>query len=328
MKIPRTCYILRGYPGSGKSFVADQLSKEPNTKVVSADFFWIDSKGNYNYDSSKVSLAQDFCFEQFKLCVNSGLNVVVDKTNLKYSDFQHYIDYLVKNNNLNDYIYSVNFQEVSYNDIEKAISYRSNRTDGKNIPEKSMRYMHKAFKNDVRVLILNDYKGKIGLSDLDLLENNLPWKESEEKYPAIICDLDGTLSIFEYTNGMQIRSPYDGSKCHLDFICKPVAEALRAFYNLGYSIIFVSGREEKFRTQTLEFLERVKEEYGITWLKLYMRPSGDFRKDTVIKDEIYSKYIEDKYNVLCVFDDRKICVDYWRSKGLYTFDCNYRGREF
>ena len=58
--------------------------------------------------------------------------------------------------------------------------------------------MHKAFKNDVRVLILNDYKGKIGLSDLDLLENNLPWKESEEKYPAIICDLDGTLSIFEY----------------------------------------------------------------------------------------------------------------------------------
>lgn len=328
MKIPRTCYILRGYPGSGKSFVADRLSKEPNTKVVSADFFWIDSKGNYNFVLEKLSEAHSFCFDQFKLCIKSGINVVIDNTNLKYKDIQKYIDYLLTNNNLNDYIYSVNFQEVSYNNLEKAISLRSNQSNGKNIPEDKMRMMYRIFKDDIRPMLLNDYKGKIGLSDLDLLENNLPWKESEEKYPAIICDLDGTLSIFEYTNGMQIRSPYDGSKCHLDFICKPVAEALRAFYNLGYAIIFVSGREEKFRTQTFEFLERVKEEYGITWLNLYMRPSGDFRKDTVIKDEIYSKYIEEKYNVLCVFDDRKIVVDHWRSKGLFVFDCNYRGKEF
>lgn len=328
MKIPRTCYILRGYPGSGKSYLAEQLSKEENTKIVSADYFWIDSSGNYNFNEKKLSEAHSFCFDQFKLCVNSGINVIVDNTNLKYKDIHKYIDYLVKNNNLNNFIYSIKFIEVSYNDIEKAISYRSENSNGKNIPENKMRMMYNMFKDDVRPLILNDFQGKICLSDLDKLENNLPWKESEEKYPAIICDLDGTLSIFEYTNGMKIRSPYDGSKCHLDFICKPVAEALKAFYKLGYDIIFVSGREEKFRPQTLEFLERVREEYGIEWTNLYMRPSGDFRKDTVIKDEIYSKYIEENYNVLCVFDDRVSVISNWRSKGLYVFDCNYRSKEF
>lgn len=329
MKIPRTCYILRGYPGSGKSYLAEQLSKEDNTKIVSADYFWIDSSGRYNFDVAKLSEAHSFCFDQFKNCVNSGINVIVDNTNLKYKDIHKYIDYLVKNNNLNNFIYSIKFIEVSYNDIEKAILYRSDNNNGKNIPENRMREMYGIFKNDVRPMILNDFKGKIGLSDLDLLENNLPWIEpSEGKYPAIICDLDGTLSIFEYTNGMKLRSPYDGTKCNQDIICKPVAEALKAFYKLGYDIIFVSGREDKYKPQTLEFLERVKEEYGIQFADLYMRPSGDFRKDTIIKDEIYSKYIQENFSVLCVFDDRSSVVSHWRSKGLYVFDCNYRGVEF
>ena len=59
-----------------------------------------------------------------------------------------------------------------------------------------------------------------------------------------------------------------------------------------------------------------------------MRSSGDFRKDTIIKEELYNKHILNKYNILCVFDDRKSVVEMWKKLGLYVFDCNYRGVDF
>lgn len=164
---------------------------------------------------------------------------------------------------------------------------------------------------------------------LDKIEHNLPWSDDVPGLPgAILCDLDGTLAIFEYMSGLKLRSPYDASKADCDIVCKPVAEALRAFFNLGYEIIFVSGREDKFRIPTETFLKNASEEFGFTYDKLYMRPSGDFRKDTEIKSEIYNREILGKYNVLAVFDDRKCIVEMWRSIGLYVFDCNYRGTDF
>jgi hypothetical protein len=50
-----------------------------------------------------------------------------------------------------------------------------------------------------------------------------------------------------------------------------------------------------------------------------MRKTDDFRKDSIIKEEIYQENIEGKYNVLCVLDDRNQVVDFWRAKGLTCF---------
>ena len=47
-----------------------------------------------------------------------------------------------------------------------------------------------------------------------------------------------------------------------------------------------------------------------------MRSRGDKRPDQVIKKEIYDKYIKDKFNVLCVFEDRDKVVEMWRDEGL------------
>lgn len=330
MKQHRKCFIMRGYAGSGKSTKALEIkSQNESTEIVSADLFWIDDNGNYNFDVKKLSDAHNFCFEQFKKNVLNGNNVIVDNTNLKYNDIKKYIDFLLINNNQNEFIYSIELVEVCYNDIKTAISLRSNRIDGKNIPESKMMEMQKSFKQDVKTLIINDFKGKICLGELDLLENSLPWTEEIPNLPgAIICDLDGTLSIFEYTSGLRLRSPYDASKADCDIICKPVAEALRAFYNLGYEIIFLSGREDKFREPTLRFLESVSDQFQIKYLKLLMRATGDFRKDSIVKKEIYEKQIKNNFNILCVFDDRKNVVSQWRELGLYVFDCNYRGVEF
>lgn len=329
MKSLRKCYIMRGYPASGKSTLAHEIkSKNENTEIVSADDFWMHD-GKYLFDVKLLPKAHEECFEKFKKFVRNGTNVIIDNTNLRYKDIQKYIDHLVRNNNLNDFIYSIEFLEVSFNNIETAIKHRQNQTSGKNIPESRMREMFKSFKNDVRMFLINDYKGKIGLGDLDLLENNLPFpKESENLPNVIICDLDGTLSLFQYTNGLSIRNAYDASSADQDFICKPVAKALSAFFKSGHQIIFVTGREEKFETPTRTFLERVCEEYDFNYQFLKMRKNGDFRKDTIIKEEIFQNHISGKFNVTAVFDDRPSVVKMWREKGLFVFDCNYNGRDF
>ena len=47
-----------------------------------------------------------------------------------------------------------------------------------------------------------------------------------------------------------------------------------------------------------------------------MRKNGDFRKDFIIKKEIYEKFIKPKYEVLFVLEDRDQAVKMWREEGL------------
>nr|DAI39653.1 MAG TPA: polynucleotide kinase [Caudoviricetes sp.] len=48
-----------------------------------------------------------------------------------------------------------------------------------------------------------------------------------------------------------------------------------------------------------------------------MRKEKDYRKDSIVKTEIYNEYIKDKYCVTAVFDDRdQVVNDCWRKLGL------------
>ena len=66
--------LLRGLPGSGKSSLGDVILRNPNSNtldVLSADNFFIDERGNYNFDGSKLKQAhndcQQKCAERMKL---------------------------------------------------------------------------------------------------------------------------------------------------------------------------------------------------------------------------------------------------------------------
>lgn len=123
---------------------------------------------------------------------------------------------------------------------------------------------------------------------------------------AIICDLDGTLA---HLNG---RNPYDASTCEYDKLSVPVAAILTKF-SATAKVVFVSGRTDEYYNQTEAWLLG----YGISYYEaLFMRPTGDTRKDAIVKEEIYHREIEGKYNVLFVLDDRNQVVDMWRSLGL------------
>ncbi len=60
---------------------------------------------------------------------------------------------------------------------------------------------------------------------------------------AILCDLDGTLALL---NG---RNPFDASTCDADLLNEPVANVLRNYKQLGFTIILLSGREDRYKPQ-------------------------------------------------------------------------------
>lgn len=125
---------------------------------------------------------------------------------------------------------------------------------------------------------------------------------------AIIVDLDGTLAI------MGDRSPFDVSRCDQDLPNKPVLETVLKWQS-STNIIIVSGRTDDGQAKTKYWLQQ----YGVKYQQIFMRKTGDMRKDSKVKAEIYHNYICDRYNILFILDDRQQVVDMWRSLGLTVF---------
>lgn len=128
------------------------------------------------------------------------------------------------------------------------------------------------------------------------------------KPKAIIVDLDGTLAIH------QGRDPFDLAKVKTDLVNPPIAAIIRHFQH-DTLIIIMSGREAICQEDTEAWLD----ENAIHYDEIYMRPKGDYRKDAVVKGELYDAHVRDKYDVLFCLDDRNQVVDLWRSMGLVCF---------
>jgi hypothetical protein len=160
------------------------------------------------------------------------------------------------------------------------------------------------------------------------------------KQKAIIVDLDGTLANCEHrrhfvdgTDGKKDwKSFYEAiEKDTVNEWCKKLIE--RFWFILrwddsetSYEILLVSGRPDKYMDLTMDWLDST--EVG-QWCvnprdstyNIFMRKDGDFRDDTIIKEEIYREYIEPFYDVLFAIDDRKKVVNMWRRLGIIALHC-------
>lgn len=132
---------------------------------------------------------------------------------------------------------------------------------------------------------------------------------------VVLCDIDGTIAL------RRGRSPYDQSKV-LEDAFDPRMNFLLSSLSEKFKIIFLSGRQDtkQCREDTEKWL---KDNLGLSEVTLIMRSEGDFRPDDVVKKELYQKYIKDRYNVVCVFDDRDKVVRMWRSLGLLCCQVYY-----
>lgn len=63
---------------------------------------------------------------------------------------------------------------------------------------------------------------------------------------------------------------------------------------------------------------------SIPYEALYIRKAKDFRKDAIIKRELYEAHIKGRYDVLMVLDDRDQVVKMWRQElGLPCLQVDY-----
>lgn len=125
-----------------------------------------------------------------------------------------------------------------------------------------------------------------------------------------VFDVDGTLAI------RGDRAPFDWSAVDVDLPNPPVLHVARALHRIGWSVVYLTGRSEEARSLT----ERWIEEHVAVPGPVFMRAARDFRRDTVVKRELYDRHIVGHYDVQIVFEDRDQMVLMWRTElGLPCF---------
>lgn len=306
--------MLVGIPGSGKSTYAKQVvAKAPNdwVRVNNDDLRAMMNGSVWSADYEKmVTDARNYLIRD---ALKRGKNVIIDNLNINRRHFDD-VCKIAKSVNADIQVY----EKAFYIELDEAMERNAKREGAARVPDDVMKKWFKEsggkqfkfFKPRVEI-----YKERQGA-----LNNTVDAPAWDDTLPtAVLCDLDGTLALIHG------RSPYDASDCDIkDLPNWPVIETILAHYKAGRKIIFCSGREDKYRPETVRFIEKyclLQDGFAVTPVEyhLHMRKTDDFRKDSIIKEEIYVNEIEGKYNVLCVLDDRNQVVDFWRSKGLTCF---------
>jgi predicted kinase len=156
------------------------------------------------------------------------------------------------------------------------------------------------------------------------LENDmLPFRD------IIICDIDGTIADLTHRLHYVKGDTKDWTSFFQDVVFDDFREGVwdqvcsEGVWRKDCEIIFVSGRSDITRSDTEMWL---KEKTGLKNFILLMRQSWDRRDDTVVKREMYDKYLS-RMRVVRVYDDRPRVIRMWRDLGLDVVDVG-TGEEF
>ena len=295
--------ILVGAPGSGKStFARYFLRTEDNWIRVNRDDFRLMQFG----DSLMIPFYEERISKMVEASVltllKSDTNVIIDATNTSLRTIEDMIHTYTEYADISFKVFDLPVDELvkrcdkRYEETGKFIS--------KSVVERNVANLkHTLEKFDFAPI---PRKVQVATTSYATQDKNLP--------KAVICDLDGTLSLL---NG---RDPYNAATCDNDLLNEPVAAVLKMAKQRGYQVILLSGREDKFREPTMRFLDKHQIGYDL----LLMRTSNDFRKDNIIKRELFESEIQGKYFVEFLLDDRNQVVDMWRKDlHLPCFQVNY-----
>ena len=150
--------------------------------------------------------------------------------------------------------------------------------------------------------------------DVHLGEVEIP----DEVFPCdFICDIDGTVADVSHRQHWVRNKPKNWGAffkaMSYDTPITRVVNKVKDCQKLGGNLIMCSGRPEDYRKETEDWLEY----NGLIPTRLYMRKSGDYRQDDIVKFELYSQMLIDGWKPKFVFDDRNQVVKMWRSKGMF-----------
>lgn len=288
---------MRGIPGSGKSTLASVwVAMDPKNRVrVNKDDLRRMMLG-VDFDPKHEAMVHDVFMQQVRLHLSKGKSVVADNTHLKHRYVKELIDLAKSVGNVNVVVRCI--------DTPLDECLRRNALRDRKVPEDVIRNMH-ASKDAFDARDVETWCGPpSGARQPDTL---LP--------QAIIVDLDGTLALIGH------RDPYDAAKAADDEPHVPVIELVKAMHEQGRSIVFLSGREQKHEGPTLDFIAKhLPPPFSH---HLFMRRTGDMRKDSIVKRELYEANVAPRFNTLFVVDDRPSVCRMWRNElGLTCFQVN------
>ncbi|MEI7675101.1 MAG: AAA family ATPase [bacterium] len=274
--------VLKGLPGSGKSSWAKDFVAKSNGKakrINKDDLRAMLDNSVYSKPNEKMILdARDTLVELF---LTEGIEtIIIDDTNFEAKHF----DNMRVIADAFDALIEVEYKEFLDVTVDECIHRDSKRPNP--VGEKVIRDMYNRY---IAPTIQDKYT--------NIKNGN-----------TIICDIDGCAA--HRTN----RNWFDLEKVHTDEPDSAVRNIVNNFYDKGYTVLFVSGREgtDICKKLTQQWLV----ENGFKHHALYMRKENDYRQDAIIKQEIYEQFIKDKYIVEFVLDDRDQVCKKWRELGL------------
>ena len=284
--------MTRGLPASGKSTWArkEVNASDGKLKRVNKDDLraMIDDSLWSETNEKNILAVRDLIVKHY---LSNGYDVVVDDTNLT-PNHEKTLKGIAEE-------LGVEFAIKSFLDVPLSTCILRNAQRTNPVPENAIRSMYNLFLKKKR--IVKPYVKPPHDPDLP---------------NCIVVDIDGTLA------HMTGRSPYDYARVHTDIVDETVAQLVRNAhsgpeFDRTY-VLIVSARDDTCRNETIEWLNMNMIPYD----ELLMRDhtlvdeNGNKLPDTVVKKDIYEKYIKPRYNVLYVLDDRDTVVKMWREQGL------------
>lgn len=294
-------HVTRGLPGSGKTTLAKEMSKSnKNLHLISKDDLrrmiipcvrWTPEK------ESEIIAIENALIDH---SIKQGFDVMVHDTNLNPK-------VLVRLQRIAESAgYEFNLIDLTNVPVALCIqrdAVREFSVGHRVILDMAERYLPEAYARFRAAYPDED-------SVLELIYNAKIRKFSTQKTNIVVVDIDGTLAF------KGDRNPYDYSLVHLDRLNYPLAELIRTL-NEHYPIVYVSGRDEECRDETINWL--YANDLWFDDSQIFMRKNKDNRADWQVKEEIYFQEIEHSYNVIGWFDDRKQVVSHMRTFGLPIF---------
>jgi hypothetical protein len=142
--------------------------------------------------------------------------------------------------------------------------------------------------------------------------------KQESKMKIVLVDIDGTIANLEHRLELiqgetkDWDSFYDA--CWDDKPIRPVLEMVDCLER-EYHIIFITGRSERVRGATLDWLD-IYLRFEVNHDQLLMRKDGDHRPDHIVKPELLFMNNISHGDIAFIIEDRNAVVKKWREMGL------------
>ena len=277
--------IMRGLPGSGKSTHAQELAEKSGNMIrVDKDLLReMLHFGKWSGVNEGITREVEKLIAMYIL-TSTNKTLVVDDTNLKPEDLAYW-------KNIAGMAGGVTTKLVEMRTpIEECIANDAARPK----PVGRATIIKLALKAGVEV------------------EKILPTKQT------VIVDVDGTLANVKHRLKYVKKTPKDWKSFFDAAVNDPPNQEIVDMVNAlakKYNIVIVSGRPERYREMTTEWLEG----NGVRYDVLLMRPDNNSRDDDEVKAKLFDDYLS-KLNIKLVIDDRPSVIRMWKEKGLEVLD--------